>query len=196
MVYTQALVFGCGISIKPEEDNLAGMLKNVVKHFRSGKESFGAPGTLRKAMSSSSLGSECSLEEEDTGLHHDLIKRIEKCLTIAKKASLQCHELHLPARMTARVAADIIRASVDEPCGLRGALIHLFMENERILQTLGTVTPAQSLTPTFELSVVFRLDRDGWHFFGNGKVLRLRPEYRLVKRKLYSSASPTVMEGY
>ncbi|XP_076862108.1 DNA damage-inducible transcript 4-like protein [Brachyhypopomus gauderio] len=200
MVYTQALGFGHGLSVIPEEDNLAGMLRNFVRLFRSDTENFAAPGTLRKAMSSSSLGSECSLEEEDLGLQRDMIKRIEKSLVIAKKTSLQCHELLLPTRMTARVSGDIIRASVDEPCGLRGALIHLFMENKGHLHKLGTVTPDHSLTPTFELSVVFRLDRDGWpplkHFFANDKVLRLRPEYQLVKRKLYSSAKPTVLESY
>lgn len=137
-------------------------------------------------------------EGEDGCLQLQLSKRIEKCLFDAKKASLRCQELRLPKRMTERVAGDILHASVDEPCGIRGALIHLFMDNKGTLQKLGTVTTDESLTPTFELSIILRPDVDGWPplkiLFGGGKVLSLRREYKLVKRKLYSSATPVVLE--
>lgn len=147
------------------------------------------------------LGSECSLEEEEReerSLQLHLVSRIERCLSDAKTSSLRCRELLLPRRMISYIARDILVTSTDEPCGLRGALIHLYLENKGALQKLGNVVPADHLTPTFELSVVFRPDQDGWpplrNLFGTDKVLRLRPEYRLVKQKLYSSASPTVEE--
>lgn len=202
MVYTQALVFGNGMSVRSEQENLAESLR-FLQDFRSDKEKLSHCGRLMKAQSSSSLGSQCSLEEEegeDGCIQLELSKLIEKCLFDAKKASLRCQELRLPKRMTERVAGDILRASVDEPCGIRGALIHLFIENKGTLQKLGTVTPDESLTPTFELSIILRPDVDGWPplkiLFGGGKVLSLRREYRLVKRKLYSSATPVVLEFY
>lgn len=198
MVYSQALVLGYGLSVGAEEDNLAEMLK---KFFRLHGEGLGTPRTLTKATSSSSLASECSWEEDEddmTSLKLDLIKQIESCLVSAKAGSLRCRELLLPAGMTTRVAGDLLRASGDEPCGLRGAVIHLFLENKSGVQKLGTITADQSLTPTFELSVVFREDPDGWpplrHLLGTEGAVRLRAEYRLVKRKLYSSASPIVMD--
>ncbi|XP_062856702.1 DNA damage-inducible transcript 4-like protein-like [Trichomycterus rosablanca] len=200
MVYSQALVFGYGLSVGSEEDNIAEMWRKVLQHFKAEKETGGA---LKKAPSSLSLGSECSLDDDDldASLHlkqRDLSVRIEKCLVMAKAASLRCSELLVPARMSMRVAGDVLRASSDEPCGLRGAVIQLFAETEAGLQKLGTVTPESSLTPTFELSVVFRAEQQRWpllkHLLGTERVLRLRPEYQLVKRKLYSSASPIVIK--
>ncbi|XP_060771248.1 DNA damage-inducible transcript 4-like protein-like [Neoarius graeffei] len=200
MVYSQALVFGYGLSAGSEEDNLAGgMWRKVLQHFRAAKE---PSGHLKKANSSSSLESECSLEDDDLEAsiqqQQDLAVQLEKCLVMAKASVLQCSELLVPSRMSTRVARDVLRASEPEPCGLRGALIHVFAETQAGLQKVGTVTPEHSLTPTFELSVVFRVDLHRWlplkHLLGSDGVLRLRPEYRLIKRKLYSSASPTVIE--
>ncbi|XP_016130221.1 DNA damage-inducible transcript 4-like protein [Sinocyclocheilus grahami] len=199
MVYTQALVFGNGMSVRSEQENLAENL-SFLQHFRSDRDELKHCGRLMKAHSSSSLGSECSLEGEDACLQFDLARRIEKCLYEAKGASLSCQELRLPRRMTARVTGDILRSSMDEPCGIRGALIHMFMESKGTLLKLGTVIPDQSLTPTFEVSVVLQPDLGGWPplkiLFRSGKVLSLRREYRLIKRKLYSSATPTVLEFY
>lgn len=117
---------------------------------------------------------------------------------MAKSSSLPCSELLVPAGMSARIARDVLRASEHEPCGLRGALIHLFTDTQDGLKKVGTVTPEHSLTPTFELSVVFQVDQRRWpplkHLLGSERVLKLRPEYRLIKRKLYSSAGPTVIE--
>lgn len=117
-------------------------------------------------------------------------------MTEAKASVLNCQVLLLPRHMIPRVTNDVLRSSVDEPCGLRGASIQLYVEGKDGLKSAGSIFPDPSVTPTFELSVVFRLDKgDGWpplrHFF-DSKVLKLRPEYRLVKRKLYSSASPVV----
>ncbi|NP_001245246.1 DNA damage-inducible transcript 4-like protein-like [Danio rerio] len=202
MVYTQALVFGMSVRNEPENLTLAEDL-SLIPGLRGDGEPLQHCGRLMKAQSFSSLGSACSLEEEegeDVCLQLDLSKRIEKCLYEAKGASLRCQELRLPRHMTTRLAGDILRLSVDEPCGIRGALIHMYMENKGTLLNLGTVIPDQSLTPTFEVSVVLQADLGGWPplkiLFGGGKVLSIRREYRIIKRKLYSSATPTVLEFY
>uniref|UniRef100_A0AAY4DU35 Uncharacterized protein n=1 Tax=Denticeps clupeoides TaxID=299321 RepID=A0AAY4DU35_9TELE len=119
-------------------------------------------------------------------------KRIEGCLSQAKTSCLGCQELLLPRRLAAQITADILSLSADEPCGVRGALVRLFLEATDALQELGTLAEVdRSVTPTFEVSVLLRPDVDSWpalwSLFRTGRVLRLRPEYRLVKRKLYST---------
>ncbi|TKS72670.1 Stimulator of interferon genes protein [Collichthys lucidus] len=130
-------------------------------------------------------------------LHQDVTRQIEHCLTKAKASTLHCQVLLLPRQMTIRVGQDVVRSSAEEPCGLRGASIKVYVEQKDALKSVGSIIPDPSVTPTFELSVIFKAEKeDGWpplmHIFDTNKVLKLRPEYRLVKRKLYSSASPVV----
>ncbi|MEQ2262958.1 hypothetical protein XENORESO_001310 [Xenotaenia resolanae] len=140
-----------------------------------------------------SAGVDAGLEEEQRLLHQDLTRQIECCLTEAKPSVLRCQVLLLPRNMITNVGNHILRSATDEPCGLRGASIRLYVESKDGLKSAGNIVPDQAVTPTFELSVVFKMEKeDGWHIFDSGKVLKLRPEYRLVKRKLYSSASPVI----
>lgn len=168
--------------------------------------------TTGRKMSSSRRGSVESYEDResispfadlDAGLEHEerllqqvVTQQMEHRLTEAKASILGCQALLLPHHMTTRISQDVVRASADEPCGLRGAFIELYVEAKDGLKYVGSVFPDPSVTPTFELSVIFKADDDGWpslkHIFDTNKVLKLRPEYRLVKRKLYSSASPVV----
>lgn len=139
---------------------------------------------------------DATLEQEECVLKHSVTRQIERCLTEAKAATLHCQVLLLPCQMTLRVTQDVVRSAADEPCGLRGAFITVFIETKDGLKSLGSFSPDPSVTPTFELSVLFKMEAGGWpslkHIFDNTKVVKLRPEYRLVKRKLYSSASPVI----
>lgn len=139
------------------------------------------------------------LEDEERLLQLDVTRQMEDCLAAAKASSLRCQLLLLPRHMTSRVGHDVLAASADEPCGLRGAAITLFVECQDGLRGVGSVFPDPSVTPTFELSVIFKADKEAawtplFSMFDRHKVLKLRPEYRLVKRKLYSSATPVVHE--
>ncbi|KAF5900743.1 DNA damage-inducible transcript 4-like protein, partial [Clarias magur] len=49
MVYSQALVFGYGMSSGADQDNLAEMWRKVLQRFRAGRED---AGRLKKASSS------------------------------------------------------------------------------------------------------------------------------------------------
>lgn len=128
-------------------------------------------------------------------IHQDVTQQMEHCLTEAKASTLHCQLLLLPRHLLTRVGQHILRSSAEEPCGLRGASIKLFMDGKAGLKPVGSIFPDPSVTPTFELCVVLKVE-DGWpplrRIFNTSKVLKLRPEYRLVKRKLYSSASPVV----
>lgn len=137
------------------------------------------------------------LEQEERLLQLYVTRQIEDCLTEAKASFLHCQLLLLPRHMTTKVGHDVMCASADEPCGLRGAAITLYVECKDDLKCVGSVFPDPGVTPTFELSVIFKSNRDAvWthllNIFDRHKVLKLRPEYRLVKRKLYSSASPVI----
>lgn len=143
------------------------------------------------------LDSGSSMEDcVEEALQLELAKQIELCLSNAKATRLHCRELLLPRRLTARVARDVMVTAADEPCGLRGALLQVLLETKGALHPLGSIAPDRGVTPTFELTVVFKADHDSWaalkSLFAGDTVLRLRPGYRLVKRKLYSSASPVV----
>ena len=146
-------------------------------------------------------------EDEERLLQRSMVGHIERCLSEAKRSALRCQALLLPRRMTAKVAHDVERTSAGEPCGLRGAFIVVYLEEEKeghkdgpVMKPLGVIRPDPTVTPTFELSVVLKADRDGWsplrRVFVGEEVLKLRPEYRLVKRKLYSSENPVVQCFY
>ncbi|XP_018588979.1 DNA damage-inducible transcript 4-like protein [Scleropages formosus] len=206
MVYTQALVFGNGMTAL-SEDGVAELLRKLIHQFTSNVKNGVEDPRLEvgykyraaeKLSDRENLGPMEDFEDSEEILQVELAKRIELCLSDAKTSRLHCRELHLPRQLTGRIAHDILRSSADEPCGLRGALIQVFLESKGTLQPLGTVTPDRSVTPTFELSVVLKADSDGWpalkQLFVTDKVLRLCPSYKLVKRKLYSSASPVICE--
>ncbi|XP_034546876.1 DNA damage-inducible transcript 4-like protein [Notolabrus celidotus] len=202
MVYTTALLFGHGVPVMSEEESVMEMIGKYFSELTS-------PG---RKTSSARRGSVESCDETennqpftnlDAGLDYKekkyMTKQIERCLTEAKASTLHCQVLLLPRHMTTRVGKDVVHSSADEPCGLRGASIKVYVEDKDGLRSVGSIHPDSSVTPTFELSVIFKADKnDGWpslkHIFDTNKVLKLRPEYRLVKRKLYSSASPVTHE--
>uniref|UniRef100_A0A3Q2PP74 DNA damage-inducible transcript 4-like protein n=1 Tax=Fundulus heteroclitus TaxID=8078 RepID=A0A3Q2PP74_FUNHE len=199
MVYIAALPFGHGVSVLTEEESVVEM---IGKYFFQHK----APGRFYSSARRGSVEScderdggwpftnvDAGVEDEQRLLHQDLTRQLESCLTEAKSSVLRCQELLLPRNMITRVGHHILRYAAAEPCGLRGASIRLYVEGKDGLKSVGSIVPDPAVTPTFELSVVFKVDKeDGWHIFYSAKALKLRPEYRLVKRKLYSSASPVV----
>ncbi|XP_069552843.1 DNA damage-inducible transcript 4-like protein [Brachyistius frenatus] len=201
MMFTSALLCGHGLAVLSEEDSVGEMIGNYLFQRTSpGRETSSARRGSVESCEDREDNSHFSkldagLEHEQQLLRQDVTQQLERCLTEAKASILHCQVLLLPHLMTTRVGQDVVRTSADEPCGLRGASIKLFVECKDGLKSVGRIFP--TVTPTFELSVVFRADKDdGWpplkHIFKTNTVLKLRPEYRLVKRKLYSSASPVI----
>lgn len=203
MVYTTALLFGHGVPVLSEEESVVEMIGKYFSQITSPGRKATSPrrGSVdscdEKENNSPLANLDAGLEHEEVLLQHDVTRRIERCLTEAKASTLHCQLLLLPRQMTSRVGQDVVRASADEPCGLRGASIKVYVEGKDGLKPVGSILPDPSVTPTFELSVIFKADMGhGWpalmHVFDSNKVLKLRPQYRLVKRKLYSSASPVI----
>ncbi|KAM9833993.1 DNA damage-inducible transcript 4-like protein [Syngnathus typhle] len=208
MVDTAALLFGKHVPVLGEEESVTDIIGTYFFRLASLRQEEEKGTLLRRGSVDSGdetdstlhfTNMDAGLEHEERVLQQDLTRRIELCLTEAKVSVLQCKMLLLPRQMTTRVGRDVLRSSTDEPCGLRGASIRVYVETKNGLKSLGCVFPDSSVNPTFELSVVFKADmNDGWppfkHIFESSKVLKLRPEYKLVKRKLYSSASPVIHE--
>ncbi|MBN3314393.1 DDT4L protein, partial [Atractosteus spatula] len=203
MVYSQALGFAHGMGVLSEEDNLVEAMKKFVNQFTSARKEKCADKPFDSGCSSEGEMSEDSgvdrrspEEPLDERLWQELAQQMELCLARAKKTELQCQEVLIPRQLAGRIARDALRTASDEPCGLRGAVIQVHLETGSAVRALGSIVPDRSVTPTFELSVVFKADQDNWpslrHLFG--KVLKLSPGFRLVKRKLYSSAGPVIQE--
>ncbi|XP_042349346.1 DNA damage-inducible transcript 4-like protein-like [Plectropomus leopardus] len=203
MVDTAALLFGHGAPVFAEEESVVEMIGKYFLQLTSPsrKTSSARRGSVESCDETDNnlpfADVDAGLEHEERLLQQEVTRRIEHCLTEAKASTLHCQMLLLPRQMTTRVGQDVVRSSADEPCGLRGASIKVYVEGKDGLKSVGSILVDQSVTPTFELSVIFKADKDdGWpplkHIFDTNKVLKLRAEYRLVKRKLYSSASPVI----
>ncbi|XP_066537812.1 DNA damage-inducible transcript 4-like protein [Hoplias malabaricus] len=138
-----------------------------------------------------------------------LARLLEGCLSRAKANTLQCAQVLVPETLTRRVARDVLRLAAGEPCGLRGCVLDVRLELEerqRRCERLERLVCDSSVVPTFELTLVFKQDGGGWPSLrdflrigtcfppGFRRALKLRPGFRLVKKKLYSSVAGTVVE--
>uniref|UniRef100_A0A3B1J0W8 DNA damage-inducible transcript 4-like protein n=1 Tax=Astyanax mexicanus TaxID=7994 RepID=A0A3B1J0W8_ASTMX len=139
-----------------------------------------------------------------------LARLLEGCLARAKASTLRCAQVLVPETLTQRVARDVLRLASGEPCGLRGCVLDVRLEMEeqhqRRCERLERLVCDTSVVPTFELTLVFKQDGGGWPSLrdflrigtcfppGFRRALKLQPGFRLVKKKLYSSAAGTVVE--
>ncbi|KAM9827573.1 DNA damage-inducible transcript 4-like protein [Neosynchiropus ocellatus] len=135
-----------------------------------------------------------------------LAKLLEHCLSQCKKTTLQCSTLLVPEKLTHRVSSEVLRQASCEPCGLRGCVLHVLLEQGETCKRLERIVCDPSVVPTFELTLVLRQDGTGWPSLRDflflktcfspklRNALRLSPSFRLVKRKLYSPSDGAVVE--
>lgn len=135
-----------------------------------------------------------------------LVKMFENCLSRSKKTTLHCSSVLVPERLTWRIAREVLRLASCEPCGLRGCVLYIHLELDKGVKRLDRIMYDASVVPTFELTLVFKQDGTAWPslkdflFMGTcfappfRHTLKLSPGFRLVKKKLYSSAAGTVVE--
>ncbi|XP_078284558.1 DNA damage-inducible transcript 4 protein [Rhinoraja longicauda] len=129
----------------------------------------------------------------------DVMHLIEQSLSEAKGAALRCFKLLIPGELSAQVAEELLRLAASEPCGLRGAVLHLSVEDGHVCKDVDRIVVDGSLAPTFELALVLRLEGGFWSKVqdlltsgpsftpGFSQALRLSPRFRIIKRKLYCS---------
>ncbi|KAF7653526.1 hypothetical protein LDENG_00081780 [Lucifuga dentata] len=119
--------------------------------------------------------------------------------------TLDCCRLILPDSLLHNISRELLHLSASEPCGLRGALIDLCVDQQDSLCTVDQIAVDASLVPTFHVTLVLRSEVSGlWlkvqRLFKGSKspqiqatsarhqhTLRLSSSFRAMKRKLYSS---------
>ncbi|XP_013889286.1 DNA damage-inducible transcript 4 protein [Austrofundulus limnaeus] len=125
---------------------------------------------------------------------------------------LCCSRLNLPGRLMQNLSEELLHLAVNEPCGLRGALIDLCVEtgDQGSLCTVDQIAVDSTLVPTFHVTLVLRVESGGlWpkvqKLFKGGKspsaaqqrhhkTLKLSTSFRAIKRKLYSSGELLIEE--
>uniref|UniRef100_A0A8C5W8I9 DNA damage-inducible transcript 4-like protein n=1 Tax=Leptobrachium leishanense TaxID=445787 RepID=A0A8C5W8I9_9ANUR len=131
---------------------------------------------------------------------------LEDCLFKAKRTKLQCSRVLVPKDLTTRVAQEVMRLSLNEPCGLRGCILYVKMESENKVMNLDTLVYDSAVVPTFELSLILKQDKQTWDYFRDvlinrtcfpillRSILKLSPKFLLVKTRLYFSVVVTGSE--
>ncbi|KAG5668654.1 hypothetical protein PVAND_016588 [Polypedilum vanderplanki] len=119
----------------------------------------------------------------------------------AKQRHLACTEVLLPCDMLQRIAVDMLMASDEEACGIRGANIRIeFEESDGECREIATCNTDLNTVATFELRLTLKQEhgRSKWisaimpQFIRNltrGSTIVISRDYELVKHKLnYSFA--------
>ncbi|XP_055857278.1 protein charybde-like [Episyrphus balteatus] len=124
--------------------------------------------------------------------------RLQSELRAAKSRHLACTEVSLPWDLTPRIAAEIIRVSEKEPCGIRGCTIYIEFEDEPSnTRRIASMKVDPNTVPTFELYLTLKHDKSGWtsllpQFIKNltkSSTILISPDFSLTKNKLYHSSS-------
>jgi hypothetical protein len=124
-----------------------------------------------------------------------LTKKIETTLKEAKESKrLNCTEILIPQKLTAQIAQDIMAMAEAEPCGLRGCILYVNIEEKALCRRLGDVRLDKSSVPTFEMYLTLKRATPGWIDAFENKLLRkesviLSEVYRISKKKLYRSVN-------
>ncbi|XP_006090357.1 DNA damage-inducible transcript 4 protein [Myotis lucifugus] len=106
-----------------------------------------------------------------------------------------------------QVGKELLRLAYSEPCGLRGALLDVCVEQGKSCHSIGQLALDPSLVPTFQLTLVLRLDSRLWPKIqglfssanspfvpGFSQSLTLSTGFRVIKKKLYSSEQLLIEE--
>ncbi|TMW47426.1 hypothetical protein DOY81_007495 [Sarcophaga bullata] len=134
-------------------------------------------------------------DDIDAAAVNDLSQRLQAELRAAKSRHLSCTEVSLPWDLTPRIAADMIKTSEREPCGVRGCAIFIDFEDETgSVRRIASFKVDPSTVSTFELFLTLKQDKGGWtsllpQFLKNltrSSTILISPHFTLNKHKLYA----------
>lgn len=118
---------------------------------------------------------------------------------IKAKSSLDICEVLIPLHLTQQIAQDVLNSSEIEPCGLRGCILYIILEDDsKSTRKIGCVRPVGSNpVPTFELFLTLKQASTGWLTTVSNKLFKtsgrknvvISDEYVLSKRLLYRTLS-------
>lgn len=133
-------------------------------------------------------------------------EQVEATIRSACERELNCSVI-FPPELLSRVAGDILRMSIAEPCGVKGCAIILRLQEKDRCHKIATVFGGSLAPPTFEIHVTLREDTRSWKAFqkvfltikscllnSNWKSSPriLHPAYQLEKRRLYRGGASSV----
>ncbi|XP_061390813.1 protein charybde-like [Musca vetustissima] len=131
----------------------------------------------------------------DAAAVNELSQRLQSELRAAKSRHLSCTEVSLPWDLTPRIAADMIKTSEREPCGVRGCAIFIDFEDETgNARRIASFKIDPNTVSTFELFLTLKQDKGGWtsllpQFLKNltrSSTILISPHFTLNKHKLYA----------
>ncbi|GAA6107403.1 DNA damage-inducible transcript 4 protein-like [Tachysurus ichikawai] len=105
--------------------------------------------------------------------------------------------LIVPHVLLERIGQELLQLAATEPCGLRGAVVDVCVDNCKSHQSVGQISVDPDIVPTFHLTFLLRLDLGGlWPKFTSrlSNSVKMSPGFTVVKRKLYSSEEVYVEE--
>ncbi|XP_054455220.1 DNA damage-inducible transcript 4 protein [Anoplopoma fimbria] len=123
------------------------------------------------------------------------------------KDSLRCTKLLIPDKLLEHIGQELLHLAASEPCGLRGALIDLCVEQGAVCESMAQLSVDPYLVPTFQLTLVLRLESGGlWPkiqgLFSTKspstpvvrQAIKLSTGFRVIKKKLYCSEELLIEE--
>lgn len=146
-------------------------------------------------------------DPEDEHLCASLLQLLQESLGQARLGSRRPVRLLMPGQLVSQVGKELLSLAYSEPCGLRGALLDICVEQGKSCHSLGQLALEPSLVPTFQLTLVLRLDSRFWPKIqglfsaanspfvpGFSQSLTLSTGFRVIKKKLYSSEQMLIEE--
>lgn len=190
---------------------------------------FSTSGNSSSIESSSNNGSRSDLSDSGSDVSNDLSPAHEDLFydpmeeTILKEVvdliagslreakdsdcALRCAKLLIPEKLLEHIGQELLHLAASEPCGLRGALIDLCVEQGAACESMGQLSVDPYLVPTFQLTLVLRLESGGlWPkiqgLFSTKspstpvvrQAIKLSTGFRVIKKKLYCSEELLIEE--
>ncbi|XP_061562027.1 DNA damage-inducible transcript 4 protein [Phycodurus eques] len=136
----------------------------------------------------------------------EVVQLIERSLREAKDSTcaLRCAKLLIPDRLLERIGGELLHLAASEPCGLRGALVDLCVERGPQCESVAQLSADPYLVPTFQLTLVLRLESGGlWPKIqglfssrspAGRQAIKLSTGFRVIKKKLYCSEELLIEE--
>ncbi|XP_075884284.1 DNA damage-inducible transcript 4 protein [Nelusetta ayraudi] len=121
--------------------------------------------------------------------------------------ALRCAKLLIPEKLLEHIGQELLHLAASEPCGLRGALIDLCVEQGPTCESVAQLSVDPYLVPTFQLTLVLRLESGGLWPKIQGlfspkspstpvvrQAIKLSTGFRVIKKKLYCSEELLIEE--
>ncbi|TSK14843.1 DNA damage-inducible transcript 4 protein [Bagarius yarrelli] len=153
----------------------------------------------------SALDGDMFYDPMEESLCKEVVQQIALSLIEAKGCTLHCSKLLIPNKLLEHIGSELVHLAASEPCGLRGALIDLCVQQGDAFQSVSQIATDPCVVPTFQLTLVLRPESGGiWPkiqglFTAKSSaplrgVLKLNTGFRVIKRKLYSSEELLIEE--